>query len=299
MHRPSRRPWLGQLNGTVAVVTGASRGVGKGIALALGEAGATVYVTGRSVRGQPPTQGLPGTIQDTADEVTARGGKGIPVRCDHTRDADTRRLFSLVARREGRLDLLVNNAFGGEEGRRQIVTYDGFPFWKHDFEEWWRRMVSAYLRSTMATTFYALPLMLRRKGGLIVNTLWWNRGRYLCDLFFDVASAAVGRMVYGLALELGPRGVAAVAVSPGWTRTERMANVPTKVLKAQAQSPEYIGRAIACLALDPKILDKSGRVMEVGQLAKEYRFRDIDGRYWDYHATVAKRSTPGWPVDTL
>jgi NAD(P)-dependent dehydrogenase (short-subunit alcohol dehydrogenase family) len=297
--RAEAHPWRGKLKGKVAVVTGSSRGVGKGIALVLGEAGATVYVTGRSVRGKPTTQGLPGTIQDTAEQVTARGGRGIPVRCDHSRDGDTKRLFSAIRRSEGRLDLLVNNAFGGEEGRRQIVTYDSFPFWKHDFDEWWHRMVTSYLRATMSTTYHALPLMVSRKGGLIVNTLWWNRGKYLCDLFFDVASVAVGRMVYGLALELRGRRLAAVAVSPGWTRTERMTDVPTRVLQAKAQSPEYVGRAIACLALDPKRMAKSGQVLEVGQLAKEYHVRDIDGRFWDYHSTVAKRRAPGWPRDEL
>ncbi|MGA7923647.1 MAG: SDR family NAD(P)-dependent oxidoreductase, partial [Thermoplasmata archaeon] len=229
--------WQGKLKGRVVVVTGGSRGVGKGIALALGDAGATVYVTGRSVRGKPTTQGLPGTIQETAEDVTDRGGVGIPVRCDHTNDGDIQRLMRAVRRRDGHLDVLVNNAFGGEEGRRHIVTYDGFPFWKHDFQEWWYRMFTAYLRSTMATTFYALPLMVKEGHGLIVNTLWWNRSRYLCDLFFDVASSGVGRMVYGLALELRENKIAAVAVSPGWTRTERMTDVSKKVLKANAQSP--------------------------------------------------------------
>ena len=294
---PGRReyPWAGKLLGKVAVVTGSSRGVGKGIALSLGEAGATVYVTGRSVRGKPTTQGLQGTIQDTAEEVTRRGGIGIPRRCDHTQDGEIRRLVSAVRRREGRLDILVNNAFGGEEGRRQIVTYDGYPFWKHDFEEWWRLMFTAYLRATLATTYYGLPLMMRRRGGLIVNTLWWNRNRYLADLFFDVASAGVGRMVYGLALELRPRRIAAIAVSPGWTRTERMTDVPTEVLQREAQSPEYMGRAVVHLALDRKVLEKSGQILEVGRLAHEYGFRDVDGRFWDYHETFSKKSPPGSP----
>lgn len=283
--------WAGKLRGKVAIVTGSSRGVGKGIALALGDAGATVYVTGRSVRGRPTAQHLPGTIQDTAEEVTARGGTGIPIRCDHSHDADVRRLISTVRKRSRRLDILVNNAFGGEEGRRKIVSYDALPFWKHDFDEWWYRMFSAYLRSTLVTTFYAIPLMRPRRGGLVVNTLWWNRERYLWDLFFDVASAGVGRMVYGLSKELLPRKIAAVAVSPGWTRTERMTDVPPRVLK-KLQSPEYTGRAIVHLALDPAVMEKTGRVLEVGSLAKEYGFRDIDGRLIDYHDEVAKRPPP-------
>jgi NAD(P)-dependent dehydrogenase (short-subunit alcohol dehydrogenase family) len=258
-----------------------------------------VYVTGRSVRGRRATRGPPGTIQDTADAVEARGGRGIPVRCDHTRDADTRRLVSRVRRCEGRLDILVNNAFGGEEGKQQIVTYDGFPFWKHDFQEWWHRMFESYLRAAFATTYYALPLMMERKGGLIVNTLWWNRDRYLCDLFFDVASAGVGRMQYGLGLELRRSRIAAVAVSPGWTRTERMTDVPREFLDREAQSPEYVGRAIVHLAMDPRVQEKSGRVLEVGRLAREYGFRDVDGRFWDYHASIAKSPRPGWPRDVL
>ncbi len=283
--------WAGRLRGKVAIVTGSSRGVGKGIALVLGEAGATVYVTGRSVRGKATPEGLPGTVQETAEGVTARGGTGVPVRCDHSRDADTKRLVSLVRSREGRLDLLVNNAFGGEDGRRQIVTYDEVPFWEHDFDEWWYRMFSAYLRSTMATTRYALPLMFRHRGGLVVNTLWWNRGRYLFDLFFDVASAGVGRMVYGLSRELRPKRIAAVAVTPGWTRTERMTDVPAKVLRA-LPSPEYVGRAVVHLALDPAVMEKSGQILEVGALAREYGFRNVDDRLIDYHAEVAKRPPP-------
>jgi len=291
--------WRGSLRKKVAIVTGSSRGVGKGIALALGDAGATVYVTGRSVRGGRATQNLGGTIQDTAEAVTDRGGRGIPVRCDHTQNGDIRRLVSRVRRNEGQLDILVNNAFGGEEGRQQIVTYDGFPFWKHDFQEWWHRMFDSYLRATFATTYCALPLMMKRKGGLIVNTLWWNRDRYLCDLFFDVASAGVGRMLYGLALELRRSKIAAVGVSPGWTRTERMADVPRAVLEREAQSPEYVGRAVVHLARDPRVQEKSGRVFEVGALAREYGFRDVDGRYWDYHASIAEKPRLGWPPDVL
>jgi NAD(P)-dependent dehydrogenase (short-subunit alcohol dehydrogenase family) len=281
----------GKLVGRVAIVTGSSRGVGKGIALVLGDAGATVYVTGRSVRGKPTTQGVPGTIEDTAEEVTARGGIGIPVRCDHSLDPDTKRLISLVKRREGRLDILVNNAFGGEDGRTRILTYDEHPFWKHDFDDWWYRMFTAYLRSDLATTYFALPLMLKRSSGLIVNTLWWNRDRYLFDIFFDTASAGVGRMVYGLSRELRSKGVSIVGVVPGWTRTEAMSHLPPRTLRKLA-SPEYVGRAVVRLALDSDIGEKSGQVLTVGALAKEYGFRDIDGRLIDYHAEIAKQRPP-------
>jgi NAD(P)-dependent dehydrogenase (short-subunit alcohol dehydrogenase family) len=146
----------------------------------------------------------------------------------------------------------VNNAFGGEDGAQPVVTYDGFPFWKHDFNEWWYRLFTAYLRSTPATTFYALPLMLGKRGGLIINTLWWNRGRYLCDLFFDLASSSVGRMVFGLDLEIRRKGLTVLAVSPGWTRTEHMGHLPAEVLQ-KLPSPEFVGRAVVSLALDPRV----------------------------------------------
>jgi NAD(P)-dependent dehydrogenase (short-subunit alcohol dehydrogenase family) len=288
--------WKGKLAGRVALVTGSSRGVGKGIAVALGEAGATVYITGRTVRGKLGSKGVPGTIQDTAREVTERGGVGVPVRVDHTRDHDTKRLIGLIRKREGRIDILVNNAFGGEDGSQPIVTYDGFPFWKHDFDEWWYRMFTAYLRSDLATTYYALPLMLRKRGGLIVNTLWWNRGRYLCDLFFDLASAAVGRMAYGLDLELRSKGVTILGVSPGWTRTEHMSHLPEKILQ-QLPSPEYVGRGIVHLALDPRVREKSGKLFEIGALAREYGFTNLDGRLIDYHSEIRRRPIPGWPPD--
>jgi NAD(P)-dependent dehydrogenase (short-subunit alcohol dehydrogenase family) len=296
VHRSAPLPWAGKLRGRVALVTGSSRGVGKGIALTLGEAGATVYITGRTRHDQLGAGGVPGSIDQTAREVTERGGTAVPVRVDHTRDSEVKRLLERIQKQEGRLDLLVNNAFGGEDGSRPIVTYDGFPFWKHDFDEWWYRMFTAYLRSDLLTTFYALRLMIRRRRGLIVNTLWWNRDRYLCDLFFDLASAAVGRMAYGLNLEAGPRGVNVVGLSPGWTRTEHMRHLPAKVL-ARLPSPEYVGRAVVHLALDPRLRNKSGKVFEVGALAREYGFRNVDGRLIDYHRDIRRHRIPGWPPD--
>jgi NAD(P)-dependent dehydrogenase (short-subunit alcohol dehydrogenase family) len=295
---PASEPWKGQLAGRVALVTGSSRGVGRGIALVLGEAGATVYVTGRTTRGKRSSQGIPGTIQDTADEVTARGGVGIPIRCDHTRDGDVERLLDRIKTQEGRLDILVNNAFGGEDGRQKIVTYDELPFWKHDMHDWWRRMFTGYLRSDLATTQQALPLMLARRKGLIVNTLWWNRGVYLCDLFFDLSSTAVGRLNFGLGIELRPHHIAVVGVSPGWTRTEAMVNLPKRTLQT-LPSPEYVGRAVVHLALDPKVLEKTGQVCEVGALAREYGFRNVDGRLIDYHEQIAGRPPPGYPPQDL
>ena len=284
------------MKGKVALVTGSSRGVGKGVALVLGEAGATVYVTGRTIRGNTNKWGIPGTIHDTADEVTARGGRGVPVRCDHSSDDDTKHVIATIKRREGRLDILVNNAFGGEDGKRKILTYDEFPFWAHDLDEWWYRMFTAYLRSTLAVTYHALPLIMQREGGLVVNTLWWNRGSYLYDLFFDIASCAVGRMAYGLSLELHSKKTTVVALSPGWTRTENMTDVPEKVL-AKTADPEFVGRAVVHLALDSRSHSKSGRIIEIGELAREYGFRNVDGRMIDYHADISRGRRKGFPPD--
>jgi NAD(P)-dependent dehydrogenase (short-subunit alcohol dehydrogenase family) len=157
-------------------------------------------------------------------------------------------------------------------------------------------MFTAYLRSDLVTTYYALPLMLRKPGGLIVNTLWWNRGRYLCDLFFDMASSAVGRRAYGLKLELRSKGTSVIGVSPGWTRTEHMSHLPKKILQ-KLPSPEYVGRAVVHLALDPRVRDKSGKLFEVGALAREYGFTNVDGRLIDYHEDTRRRPIPGWPPD--
>ena len=288
--------WARKLRGKVALVTGSSRGIGRGIALVLGEAGATVYITGRTTRGHKNRWDVPGTIHDTADEVNARGGLGIPVRCDHSKDEDTRKLVARIRRESGHVDILVNNAFGGADGQHDIISYDAFPFWKHNFDEWWNRMFTAYLRSTLATTFYTLPLMLRRRDGLIVNTLWWNRGRYLWEMFFDLSSCGVGRMVYGLDLELRTRGITAVGLSPGWTLTEAMAHYSEKK-KRKLASPEYAGRAVVHVAMDPDRHRWSGKVVEIGKLAREYGFRDVNGRLIDYHTEIASRPPVGAPPD--
>ena len=261
----------------VAVVTGASRGAGRAIALQLGEAGATVYVTGRSVRGAPTTENLPGTVDETAEEVTARGGTGIAVRCDHTIVADVEALFSQVQREQARLDLLVNNVWGGYE------HYDGAefvePFWEQPLRRW-DGMFIAGARAHLLASRFAAPLMLPQRSGLIVNTVAWAFDKYLGNLFYDVAKAAIIRMAFGMAEELRPHGIAAVALAPGFMRTERVmaehARSPFDL--SVTESPEYLGRAVAALAADPEVLTKSGRLLTAGDLAREYGFTDIDGR---------------------
>jgi NAD(P)-dependent dehydrogenase (short-subunit alcohol dehydrogenase family) len=267
------------LKGKVAVVTGASRGAGRGIALALGDAGATVYVTGRSVRGEATTENLPGTIDETAEAVTARGGRGIAVQCDHTVDADVESLFARVQREHGCIDLLVNNAWGG------YAYHDyrefGKPFHEQPVRHW-DGMFTAGLRAALVASRFAIPQMLRQEQGLIVSITAWDRDKYLVNVFYDVAKNAINRMTWGLARELKPHNIAAVAVAPGFMRTERVAGafeaVGNKDYLNFTESPEYAGRAVAALAADPNVLEKSGKVLPVGDLAIEYGFTDIDGR---------------------
>ena len=265
----------GMLHEQIAVVTGASRGAGRAIALVLGEAGAIVYVTGRSVRGGPRTEDLPGTIDETAAEVTARGGVGIPIRCDHAVDGDVEALFARVRSERGRLDLLVNNAWGGYEG---YGNFDA-PFWEQPLRHW-EGMFTAGVRAHLVAGRFAAPLMIERRAGLIISTVAWAFGKYLGNLFYDVAKAAIIRMAFGMAHELRPHGVAAVALAPGFMRTERVlaAHAAQPFDLSGTESPEYLGRAVAALAADPNVMAKSGQVLTVGELAREYGFTDIDGR---------------------
>jgi NAD(P)-dependent dehydrogenase (short-subunit alcohol dehydrogenase family) len=262
----------------VAVVTGASRGVGKGIALALGEAGATVYVTGRSGAGGT-TEGLPGTVEDTADAVAQRGGQGVPVRCDHTADAEVEALFARITQEPGRLDLLVNNVWGGYEQ----FDWSRFasPFWEQPLRHW-SGMFESGVRAHLVAARLAVPLLLANRRGLIVHTTAWDRDKYLGNLFYDVAKAAVNRMALGMARELQPHQVAVVALAPGFVGTERVLAAFAGAGRAppELESPEYIGRAVVALAADANVLAKSGRVLTVGELAPEYGFTDVGGRQW-------------------
>ncbi len=266
------------LRGRVAVVTGASRGVGRGIALALGEAGATVYVTGRSDAGRT-TEGLPGTVRETADAVTQRGGQGVAVRCDHTADEQVEALFARVTQEQGRLDLLVNNAWGGYEKH----DWPGFaaPFWEQPLRHW-PGMFEAGVRAHLVASRLAVPLLLANRGGLIVHTTAWDRDKYLGNLFYDVAKAAVNRLAFGMARELRPHGIAVVALAPGFVGTERVLAAFAAAGRAapSLESPEYTGRAVVALASDADVLARSGQVLTVGQLATEYGLTDVDGRQW-------------------
>lgn len=278
----------------VAVVTGASRGAGRGIAIELGAAGATVYVTGRSTRAAPATgyesllalsglDALPGTIDDTADAVTRAGGRGIAVRCDHGDEAQVQQLFERVQAEQGRIDLLVNNAWGGHE------SFDGIfeaPFWRHPLSHW-DAMMDRGVRHHLLASRAAAPLMVAQGRGLIVATTFWDRGHYLRgNLYYDLAKAAINRLAFGVAEELRPHGVASLALSPGWMRTEFVlaghhtdeAHWQQVPALARTESPRYLGRAVAALAGDAQVMSRSGQVLRVADLAREYGFTDVDGR---------------------
>jgi NAD(P)-dependent dehydrogenase (short-subunit alcohol dehydrogenase family) len=275
---------LRRLNNIVALVTGASRGAGRGIAVELGEAGATVYVTGRSREGAATTDNVPGTIDETAREVTKRGGHGLPIRCDHTVDADVEALFGRIRDEHGQLDILVNNAWGGYENS-ECRPLARVPFWEQSVLQW-DTMFTAGVRTHLTASRLAVPLMLPQRRGLIVSTTAnLDALPYLRNIFYDLAKNAVARMVWAMAQELREHGVAVVGVAPGFMRTERIVEAFRRAGAEQAldgpggpkETPAYLGRAIVALASDANIIEKSGQVLEVGTLAREYGFTDVDG----------------------
>lgn len=287
------------LQGTVAVVTGSSRGAGRGIALALGAAGATVYVTGRTVRGgQAPVDGAGGTVNDTADEVTARGGRGIPVQVDLTSEAEVMELFTRIRHEQGRLDVLANAVWGGNE-RFSLEAFSK-PFWEHRAGEQWRQMMVAGPYAYLLASREAARFMAERGHGLIVHVtdgvMKDGTQPYGGHLYFDLAHAAVNRMVLGMDHDLRPRGVAVLAVMPGFMRTERVQlHMKTEEIKKTmrydlSETPEYLGRGVAALAADPKVLERSGTITFAADLARAYGFTDVDGRQpprFDPEAPVA------------
>jgi len=265
------------LSGRVALVTGSSRGVGRGVALALGEAGATVYVSGRSTRAGARTEGLRGTIEETAEGVARRGGSGIAVRCDHSVDADVEALFERIDREAGRIDLLVNNAWSGYE-RGEDAPFDA-PFWRQPLWRW--DLFASSLRGQFAASRLAAASMTERRDGLIVNVGFTDGEVPLGQVAYDVVKNASDRMVVSMARELAKRDVHAVALHPGFVRTERveaawalLGDAPAKVV----HSPEYAGRAAAHLLADPERGKLSGQGLAVGELAEKYGFTDVDGR---------------------
>jgi NAD(P)-dependent dehydrogenase (short-subunit alcohol dehydrogenase family) len=268
-----------KLSERVALVTGASRGVGKGVAVVLGECGATVFVTGRSSRADGAVER---TVEETADEVTARGGHGVPVVTDHTDDAQVEALFDRIRAEPGRLDLLVANAWGGYE------NYDyrlfGLPFWEQPLERF-DTMVAAGLRAHLTASRSAVPLMLDQGSGLIVLTGGWDDpGRYLGNVPYDVVKTATSRLVATMAHELRPHGVSVVGVYPGFTRTEAVIDAFAAggaEPPPNAHSPELVGRAVAAVAADAEVGSLSGHGAQVATYAARYGFTDVDGRSFE------------------
>ena len=263
---------MGKLDGKVAVVTGASRGIGKGIALELGAAGATVYVTGRTVEeGVAP---LPGTIGATAAEVTALGGRGIAVRVDHGVDDEIAALFERVREESGHLDILVNNVFKVPD----IPVWHG-TFWKHPISIW-DDMVGIGLRAHYVASHYGVPLMFGREGALIVNTSSRGAAGYTASVAYGVGKIGVDRLAQDMAVELREHGIACLSLWPSSVKTEfvldQVAKGEYSIDPARAQSPRLSGRAVVALATDPRLMERSGEVLKVADLKQEYGFEDVE-----------------------
>jgi NAD(P)-dependent dehydrogenase (short-subunit alcohol dehydrogenase family) len=295
----------GPLDGKVALVAGATRGGGRGIAVALGEAGATVYATGRSVRGQPSEYDRPETIEETAELVTAAGGRGIAVQVDHLESDQVRALVARIDAEQGRLDVLVNDVWGGEH----LVDWDT-PVWEHSLEGG-LRLLRLAIDTHLITSHHALPLLIRRPGGLLVEvtdgTNDYNAQRYRLSVFYDLAKVGVNRIAWAQAQELAPHGATAVALTPGWMRSEMMLDhygvteenwrdatqrTPHFVI---SETPRFVGRAVAALAADPEVARWNGQSLSSGHLAQVYGFTDLDGTRpdcWRYITEVRERGLP-------
>lgn len=296
------------LKGKVALVAGATRGAGRGIAVELGAAGATVYVTGRSTREQRSEYDRPETIEDTADLVSEAGGTGIAVPTDHLDPEQVRALVARIADAEGRLDILVNNIWGGEK----LFEWES-PVWEHDLDNG-LRLLRLAVETHAITSHHALPLLLRNPGGLVVEvtdgTAEYNGPNYRNTFFYDLAKTSVLRMGFALGHELGPRGATAVALTPGWLRSEMMLEhfgvaednwrdaldrVPHFAI---SETPRYVGRAVTALAADPDVARFNGQSLSSGGLARTYGFTDLDGSRPDAWRYLVEVQDAGKPADT-
>ncbi|MEU9227400.1 SDR family oxidoreductase [Streptomyces massasporeus] len=295
------------LQDKVALVAGATRGAGRGIAVELGAAGATVYVTGRSTRARRSEYDRPETIEDTADLVTAAGGKGIAVPTDHLERTQVKALVDRIADEQGRLDVLVNDIWGGET----LFEWDS-PLWEHDLDNG-LRLLRLAVETHAVTSHHALPLLLRNPGGLVVEvtdgTADYNAENYRVNFFYDLAKASVLRMAFALGHELGSRGATAVALTPGWLRSELMLDgfgvreenwrdalerVPHFAI---SETPHYVGRAVAALAADADVARWNGQSLSSGGLAQVYGFTDLDGSRPDAWRYLVEVQDAGKPAD--
>ena len=257
----------------VAIVTGASRGIGRGVALGLGEAGWTVYVTGRTVRDGDSDR--PGSLTKTAEEITERGGHGVAARCDHRIDSETEAVFRRVNEEEGRLDLLVNNA---TSYTTDLGPPDRAPFWELPVDIW-DQMHTVGLRSSYVASIFAAQIMIPQSRGLILNISSRGAVRYSGNVSYNVVKAAVDMLTLSTAEELRQHGVAVVSVWPRLTRTEALIAHPEHFTNPSgAWSPEFNGRLVAALAADPQVIKKTGQALDIAAIASEYGVTDLDGR---------------------
>jgi NAD(P)-dependent dehydrogenase (short-subunit alcohol dehydrogenase family) len=295
------------LAGKVALVAGATRAAGRGIAVQLGAAGATVYCTGRTSGSERSEMNRPETIEETAALVDEAGGRGIAVQVDHLVPDDVRALVARIEEEQGALHVLVNNIWGAT-----TIEWDK-SVWESDLD-YGLHTLRLGVDTHAITSHFAIPLLIRTPGGLVVEvtdgTDEYNSGNYRVSFFYDLAKAAVNRMAFALAHELKPHGATAVAVTPGWLRSEAMLDgfrVTEETWRdatafqphfAISESPAFVGRAVAALAGDPEVSRWSGQVLSSGQLAQVYGFTDLDGSQPDAWRYMVEVQDPGKPADT-
>ncbi|WP_432934145.1 SDR family oxidoreductase [Microbispora sp. CA-135349] len=295
------------LRGKIALVAGATRGAGRGIAVELGTAGATVYVTGRSTREHRSEMDRVETIEETADLVTAAGGQGIAIQVDHLQKDQVESLIQQIDRKHGRLDILVNNIWGGE-----LLFGWNEKVWEHSLDKG-LRVLRLAIDTHIITSHYALPLMIREPGGLVVEvtdgTTAYNAENYRISVFYDLAKTSVNRLAFAQSKELAPYGVTAVSLTPGWMRSEIMLDVygVTEATWRDAldrephfvisETPAYVGRAVAALAADSEVARWNGQSLSSGQLAGVYGFTDVDGSRPDAWRYAVEVQDAGKPAD--
>jgi NAD(P)-dependent dehydrogenase (short-subunit alcohol dehydrogenase family) len=302
------QPVNGRLSGKVALVAGATRGAGRGTAVALGEAGATVYCTGRTTAKRRSEYDRPETIEETAALVGAAGGTGIAVEVDHLQPEQVDALVRRIDAEQGRLDVLVNDIWGGEK-----LAEWNTPVWQHDLDGG-LRMLRLAIDTHIVTSHFALPLLIRRPGGLVVEmtdgTQDYNAEHYRLSAFYDLAKTSVLRLAFAQGHELAPHGCTAVALTPGWLRSEMMleiygvteetwrdATVGNPHFAAISESPRFVGRAVAALAADPERHRHNGGSFSSGGLAREYGFTDLDGSQPDCWRYMVEVQDAGLPPD--
>lgn len=295
------------LNDKVALVAGATRGAGRGIAIELGAAGALVYCTGRSTASKRSEMGRPETIEETAELVERSGGHAIPVQVDHLDPEQVQALIERIDREQGRLDILVNDIWGGDK-----LTEWNKPVWEHSLENG-LHILRLAIDTHLITSHFALRLLIKKPGGLVVEvtdgTAEYNRDHYRLSMFYDQAKTSVIRIAWALGQELKPHKCTAVALSPGWLRSEQMLDNygvtednwqdATKVQPhfIITETPRYVGRAVAHLADDPDLERWNGQSLSSGQLAKIYGFTDLDGSQPDAWRYVVEVQDAGKPAD--